>query len=500
MTFLRAARFANPEAYLPWACVAAVTAWFTALALRVPPADGDLLWQRWLGERILREHDIPRSLGAETFAAQGAPWTPHEWLFSSALAALDARGAAWIAAVACTLAFALALVTVVVRCRRRGVSPGLTSAAVLACGFASMQSFGVRAQVLGWACLSTVVMLLETEGPLAWAAVPVTVLWANLHASAFLSPAVAALFTVSALLRDRRWSPAVMRSSALAGACGLATLATPLGVDLARYALALATSPIRHSISEWGATSADSAAFLTGALPLLLVLAAFGVRASVRDRLLAATFTLVLFAAVRNVPIFALVSAPIALAALPARRLAGAAAPGVRAAAWMTLLAVAGGGAAIATLTWQRAPAAAAGLPLGPARVLLADARHTPRIFCEDFAWCSLFLDARARFYMDGRCDPYPAPVWRDYRAVMDGHRGWASILDREQIDAVLVRRDGVLDSLLAERHGAWLRIASDSIAGLYVRPALLGSVSPSGTVVAADARGRRSASPISSR
>ncbi len=75
---------------------------------------------------------------------------------------------------------------------------------------------------------------------------------------------------------------------------------------------------------------------------------------------------------------------------------------------------------------------------------------------------------------MDGRCDPYPAAMWRDYREVMDGNRNWAAIIERERIDAILVRRDGALDSLLAERPGTWRRIASDRLARLYVKPALL--------------------------
>ncbi len=465
----------DPRELLPWGCVASVVAWLTALALRFPAGDGDLLWQRWLGDRILREHAIPRALGDETFAAAGAPWTPHEWLFSTMLAASAQRGLTWFVPLICALAAGVALATVVLRCRRRGVSSTMTSAGVLVCAFAMVQSFGVRAQVLGWAGVATVAWLLETEGPWAWAAVPVTAVWANLHASAFLAPAVAALFALGALVRDRALSREVRRSALIAAACGAATLATPLGFDLATYALALLASPIRHSISEWGATSASSYAFVAGALPLLLVLAAFGVRASVRDRLLATAFTLLLFAAVRNVPVFALVAAPIALAALPKPRARTMTQPGaVRGAAWATLVAVALCGATIATLSWQRVPAAANALPLSTAGALLAQERTAPRVFCEDFAWCSLFLGERVRFFMDGRCDPYPEPVWRDYREVIDGNRRWAAILDRERVDAVLVRRNGALDSLLAERDRAWRRVASDRVSALYVRPAVI--------------------------
>jgi len=468
-------RRVDPNALLPWACVAAVTGWLTALALRFPARDGDLLWQRWLGERILREHAIPRALGPETFAADGAPWTPHEWLFSTALAWTGDHALRWALPVLCALAAALVLTTVVLRCARRGVSPTGASAAVLVCAFAMLQSFGVRAQVLGWACLSVVVLLLEIEGPWAWAAVPATAVWANLHASAFLAPATAALIALAAVMRDRAWSAAVRRSTMIAAACGAATLATPLGVDLARYAGALLTSPIRDSIDEWTATSISNAGFLAGALPLVLVLAAFGVRASLRDRLLALAFALLLFCAVRNVPVFALVAAPIAFAALPRAR-AGAvrAHPAARGGAWATLAAVACCGIAITAISWRGAPAAGDALPLSPVHTLLAQAHEPPRVLCEDFAWCSLLLGQPAQFFMDGRCDPYPPDVWHDYRVIVRGNRGWDVVLDRYRVDAVLVRRDGALDSLLAERSRAWHVLAANGLTRLYVRSLLL--------------------------
>ena len=256
----------NPDRALPWACVAAATGWLAAMALRLPAGDGDLLWQRWLGERILRDHALPRALGTETLTAAGAPWTPHEWLFSTALALATDRGSVWLVGLLCALAAGVALGAVVMRCRRRGLTAPLSSVAVLISALAMLQSFGVRAQVLGWAGLACVLWLFELEGPWIWAAVPLTAAWANLHASALLSPAIAALIAVAAALRDRSWSADVRRRTAVAAACGAATMATPLGADLPRYAVALVLSPIRHSISEWGATSIASIAFEFGAL------------------------------------------------------------------------------------------------------------------------------------------------------------------------------------------------------------------------------------------
>ena len=468
----------TPDRLLAPVSVAAAFGWLAALALRYPAGDGDLLWQRWLGERILHEHAIPRALGAEAFAAAGAPWVPHEWLFATVLAYTTERGLAWVLPALCALAAGGALSIVSLRAHRRGVSSALCACAVIISALAMIQSFGVRAQVFGWAALAALLAILETEGPLAWAAVPLTFVWANVHASAVLAPGLAALFAVLAALRDRCWSPAVVRSAGVCAACALALLATPLGIDLPRYAAALMLSPIKSSISEWGATSITSAAFIAGALPLIVILAAFGIRASLRDRVLACAFLIVLFLAVRNVPIFALVTAPVAFAALPRREATRADARPPLAAAWTTVGAIACAGVLLGAFAWRQAPAAAQALPAGPAAALLRDARATPRVFCEDFAWCSLFLSERlpVTFFMDGRCDPYPAALWREYREVLDGNRRWAAILDARRIDAVLVRRDGALDSLLAERKAGWHEIAADRAARLYVRPALIAS------------------------
>ena len=132
----------------------------------------------------------------------------------------------------------VALAMVVLRCRRRGVSPALSAAAAIVCALAMIQSFGARAQVLGWMWLDDRRVAAGGRGPWAWAAVPATAVGEPAR-ERVLAPAVAGLFAFAALLRDRRWSGEVGRRAALAAACGAATLATPLGLDLPRYAAGL---------------------------------------------------------------------------------------------------------------------------------------------------------------------------------------------------------------------------------------------------------------------
>jgi hypothetical protein len=442
--------------------VAGVTAWMIAFAVRVPARDGDPWWQRWLGERILREHALPRALGHETFAASGASWTPQEWLYSLLLAVTQDHRASWVMPVASGLAAGLALAGVAIRCRRRGVSDLYTAAGVFFCMLAMLQAFGARPQVFGWAAFSLLLVCLEADGIVTWLSVPLTVVWANLHASVLLSPLVASLFAIAQPSRRR---------FALTAACGLAVFATPLGADLPRYAIDLAMSPIRGSIAEWGATSVRSFAFLFGALPLLLMLVLFGKELSARDRLLAAVFVPALFFAVRNVPIFTLALAPVVLAAVPALRSRDVPYGRVAFARYATNACVAAALFATSVAAWKMAPSMPS-IPSVLALLVAGGAEKRPRVFCEDFAWCSVYLtrSPAVRVFMDGRADPYPPAVWRKYRDVIDGRRDWASILDGYRVNAVVVRRDSALDSLLAARPSRWIPLDADRQARLYVK------------------------------
>src|SRR5579859_4692235 len=47
---------------------------------------------------------------------------------------------------------------------------------------------------------------------------------------------------------------------------------------------------------------------------------------------------------------------------------------------------------------------------------------------------------ARARTFIDGRCDPFPLSVWNDYLAVERVSPRWLHVLDRYGANAVLVK------------------------------------------------------------
>lgn len=470
-----------------WIAIALFAARFAVAALTYPPGDGDLLWQRWLGLTILRDGRLPHALGAETFTAAGAPWIPQEWAFSVAVALAGPGVPAVLFALTLTACAIAALALVAGRALRRGATPVAAAIVTLFVGMALLQSFGLRAQILAWPALAALLWLFDLESPWLWAAVPLVAVWANLHASAVLAPALAAVAACGVAFEDRRWSPRLQRRVVLACALVGAVCATPLGIALPGYAVALLRSPIRSAITEWHPTSAHDASFLLGALPLLAGACVWGLGARDgrwKDACIFGACAWLMFSAARNIPLFAIAAAPLIAPALGAAigRRSPASAPAVRAERWeavaVPLIGFAGAGAIVALLVAQR-PAVDTHLPYASAAVLAHDSSEH-RVLCEDFAWCSVFLEHhRAAVFLDARCDPYPQDVWEDYLAIARVRGDWRTRLDRRGVDAVIAHRDGALAFALGATP-AWRIAQRDASFVLYVRganPALAASV-----------------------
>jgi hypothetical protein len=471
-----------------WLLISIFAARFFVTAIAYPEVDGDLAWQRWLGAQILRDRALPHSLGNETFSAMGAPWIPHEWLFSI-FAALGRSGLAWdvfAAGVAGCAVAALALAAW--RAERAGASTRAIAICTTLAGFALFESFGVRAQVVAWPLVLGFLVLLESDGPLAWWAVAVAALWSNVHGSAALAPALAFVVAAGAALDARAITPRVKRLGLIGVASLGAICLNPFGAQLPAYALMLVRSPITHFILEWKATGLEDTSFLYGALPLLGIVLLFGVSRKQPHRwenlLLFGLFFWLMLGAARNIAIFALIALPLAATALT-QRFAWlghdpAPEPGLRPKVGPFALA---GGALVtavvvaALLLRQQDPNDDS---LGThAIAALERSPGTHRVLCSNFAWCGLLVgSAHERVFLDGRADPYPPRVWDDYVAIAKLQPGWRERLDAYGVDAVLAGRDAPLDQALSA-YGGWRAAYGDKQYRLWIR----GAVHPHETI-----------------
>lgn len=418
------------------------------------PGDGDLYWQRWLGDLLLQTHRLPSALGSETFTSAGAAWIPQEWIFSLAVALARDYHAFLLLSIAVSAVPVGILISIFWRSRKEA-GPEATGVALLFCGVAFLESFGARAQILGWASLAAFMLFLERRDRWYYAAIPTAIIWANLHASAAIAPAIVlsrlcATFADGGLRAVRAGRDLVILPAVL-----LAMFCTPFGWRLPALAVALATSPIRHYIQEWQPPHWDDVSFVFGALPLALAII-FGGRATLAQRKLQSFPAALLFAATlfasRNIALFAIVAAPLAACGLTSR-FPGIARLGTRIAELepvglptigLTILL----SAAALTRMQLHAPAS---LPNGAIASLATDG-ESHRIFCENFTWCSMALAyPTLRVFIDGRCDAYPLAIWRQYISTIQARKAWRQPLDDYRVNFVVAKRGSRLASVLAK-------------------------------------------------
>jgi len=438
--------------------VALGAAAYVARAIRWPFADGDLFWQKHLGAYVLAHGALPHALGGETFTAAGAPWTPQEWLLGTLAAVTIAHGTLWMLGAAAGLAVAVAMLL----CARRAVAAGASAAAVAVCVallFVDVEgSFGIRAQVFAWPLFCALAWLLDRRGRAIFWVFPLVALWANVHASALIAvPLVwidAAASAVTLGLRDAE----TRARCVLAALVPFATLLTPLGVRLPVYAVSLLGSPIRASIKEWQPLGWHHDFFWYGGMPLL-VLASVAIRTSLRERPRDVAWSALLLAmtlsAVRNAPLLGFALVPLSARGIDALlgRFAWWPVDPLRStgprrlAAWLTAAAAAA--VVVASLRVPAAKGAFAPPVATFARVAALPGEH--RVFCYDFAVCSIALDYPSlRVFMDGRADPYPPAVWRDFNLIRSARRGWDARLHDYRVDVVVAGAGDALDRAIA--------------------------------------------------
>jgi hypothetical protein len=455
------------------AAIALFCAYLTGNRLAHPFIDGDLFWQRRLGEYVLAHHAIPSALGADTFTAAGAPWVAQEWLLGVVAALAFGHKAVWALSLFAGTAVFVALLLTAFRAKRAGASMYSTLAALLFAGICLEGPFAIRAQVLAWPLLAALLLALDGEDIAVLWTVPVTIAWANLHASVMLAVPIVWLDTivhaVTHGVHDRGTRTRMLASFLVP----VATLATPLGTKLPVYAVALLNSPIRQYIAEWQPLTGVNTQVIAGLLPLVAIVV-YGARTlwrqRPRDLVLAAIMAVLTLLSVRSIALFAIV------AAVPASLVVAAGET------WSNPLSSRKYAATIALVTillipvtgWIAFRAHPMIQPWEAPRTSIDALAHMPgahRLFCAEFSWCALALgDPNVKVFLDGRADPYPLPVWQAFATIAALQPGWLETLDRYRVNALVVASSDPLADALRNTAGWRLTPQLDSCCVLFVR------------------------------
>jgi hypothetical protein len=346
------------------------------------------------------------------------------------------------------------LVLILLACRAAGASLRAASWLTLVAGTLLLvpAAFQLRGQLFGVLCFAAILWLVagRRQHPRClWWAVPIVMVWANVHGSFFLGPVLIGLGWLQDLA-DR--DPRARRTIVAAFSCAAATVVTPYGPRVWGYVVGLSTNPLVRELSdEWRIPGLDTylgASFLLSAALVAAYLARRGEKTPWPALAWLGVFFVLGLTATRMAMWWA-VATPVVLAGLPRTNLGRADRPDpaspVNTAIALALVAIALAG----FIRWipfsgEKPPAKLVSFaPPGITAELEQTLQPGERWFNpqEWGSWFELALPSNPVF-VDSRMEVIPDRVWDDYLDVLLARQGWQDVLDRWDIEVVVLARD----------------------------------------------------------
>ena len=470
----------QPRLPSPFAIFAiTVAGLFGILATARGLVDSDYYWHVTAG-RLLSERGV-LSTDPFSYTWGGQPWTMHEWLGELLIHGLVSAVGVGVATFFFGVVSISGPLVLAWTLRRTGVPmlPLALAAALVVYLFGSFAT--IRPQAISWLFLGLLLSGLITLRPeqrwRPWLAVPLFVLWANVHGLYVIGLGVLGLYVVLTLagltpMAPRRWTMA----GVLLGGFAASSL-TPAGPAGLLYPLRYVDAGdwgLRH-ISEWQSPNFHDPVQL-GLLLLIAALLLNGMRATPFWLAAMATCGVIgALVAVRNVPLTALLALP-TLAYGLADRLPARPGPRSERVQWARRLMELGLAAVVLVAAVLIVPrlAAVSGDQVVPRSFPVAavdrleeldpDARVLAEYHWGGYVIYRLY-DSGARVFVDGRNDMYDERILEDYVSIRNAEDGWEGLLDSYGADAILLPPEAAVIDAAAQR--GWCEVYADDVAAL---------------------------------
>ena len=469
--------------------------------------DSDSGWHIRNGEWILDHRALPRS-DPYSFSKAGAPWVAWEWgsdaLMAGAYRADGLRG------VGVLFALAIALCSWM-WCRLSFDAGGdFFLTALFAAPMITTMSLHwlARPHVLSWVfALGAVWWAERVTGRGGWKQLAViaavAALWANLHASFFLAPAIGAIYAAAHFLRPLLWTldaaaeRAKARWFAYAALAGLAgSLLNPYGWRLHAHVLSyLWNDELTSRIAEFQSFNFHEKDAIQVALAMGL--AAIGGMIALRQGklaqfLLAAVLVWGALRSARVIPLVALLLLPLANAAFTEaiggardlrvalqRRLNAVLAysRGLRRIDRTLSGAVFTGAVVLLSMLALRSPALAAGIGFAADRFPVAAAAAIEKLPAEarilapdNFGGYLIYrFHGERKVFFDGRSDFYGVAFMKQYLVLIRAQPGWQELVHSFGFTHALLPGDSALRAALEQ--AGWRVLYGDGAATLLEAP-----------------------------
>ena len=448
---------AGGEGALPVALTIGVLCVAFLVAYR-PISDPDTFWHLRLGQYVL---DGGSFVGPEPWSSVATrDLVLHEWLLEVVyVRVFDLFGWAGLAWLQAAGQAALAL-TLYLTARRLTTAP--TAALLAAVGwFAASGTVALRPQLGTYLLLAvtTTAWLLSTrDGRVRWWLVPLTYLWACVHAMWFVGPVTGAV-VVAGMALDRRWPKRrLVHLAAVPVASVVVVAATPLGLRI--FTTASSMRPYTEYVTEWWSPSLSMPQLVAALLLAAVTAVVLARRPTAPSWAVIGVYAMGVGAsllAVRTVAAGAVILTVVTAGALSG----GVRPPGVARREIVALLV----GVAVVTSALPALSATDVGRPTGVPTGLspALDALPQGTVVLNDYVvggwmlWEHPDLDP----VVDGRADIYPVDLVADMYDLTLGLPGWQDTVRRLDAPyALLADTSPVVDAM--EQELGWRVVAAE--------------------------------------
>ena len=468
------------------------------------PLYGDVWWVIASGRALVDQGQLLQT-DPLTFAPHTATYFDVQWLaqlaYFKSYQLLGFEGVALFNALAVSVTFGILLKVAV----ERSQNVGAATVSILLTELTALWFLHPRAQTFGFVAFAATLWLLSRSAGRWWHVVAIAgvqALWANLHGSFFLGPALTVILLTGEAVDGtlaNGWRSVLQRPRtrlllAALAAQSAGSLATPYGPNIVTYLLKFSGDPvIRQHIAEWLPTNASDfpgAEFFASVALILAVLGLARSRVATSDLLLLGLFGVLGTQAYRNIPWWGLASGPIlatylARVQVPDRlaRIGNCLITSRRQMRGNVMRGVLIAAVLVAALPWMKAAnpwlgddqkgMIATSYPEAAASYLLGAHVYGPHVF-SDHAWSS-YLDWRLfptyQQMMDPSIEVHPGQVWTDILTLNQGHVTWEELADKYAIDVLLLSPETQpLLITAAERSPRWQSLYNDGQSVIFVR------------------------------
>ena len=429
-------------------------------------SDNSMLTHIRTGVDMVTGSGIPRA-DPYSFTAPGHTWVVQSWLPEWTYGWAERLGGLRLVVFEQAVLTAL-LAWLVVRLVRAGSPLRTAFGGLIVVGLGSPY-WSPRPLLFGAICMVLTVTIVESRRS-QWLLIPVVWLWVSSHGSFPLGLAYLGARAVGEAFDWRAWPRDAMRYVGGFAVGLVVAVVNPLGAKLLVFPFTLGDKKeVFERIIEWMSPNFQRQpgrfALMFLVLALLLMIRA---RLSWRDVVPVVAFMAAGLLAMRNIPITAIVMAPVlgrvlkrpdSLPPLPPP------APSRQRINRVFAVTIAAAFVIFGLTVRSNEPLDLIGYPIEATDFLeesgLLAAPH--RILHQDFVgnYFELRFGRKVKVFIDDRYDMYPVTVPRDYRRLLGGAPQWQAILQTRQIDVVLWDKDLPLTSLL-KSSGQWLEIYAE--------------------------------------